>query len=341
MHGRLMLALAGDTALTAADEDTLAHPAVGGVILFARNGSGGSRLRQLTAAIRRAANRPLVIATDHEGGRVQRFRGEGFTHVPAMARIAAAPDADALAHAAGVVLAAELLAHGVDMTFAPVLDILHGDSEVIGDRAFSGDSGTVGRLSRQVAAGLNAAGMIACGKHFPGHGYVAGDSHTELPVDSRSRAQMQDDIAPFAMFAEQGGELLMTAHIIYEQIDDKPATFSKRWLGSILRDELGYRGRVVSDDLCMQGAVEGAVEGNMAARLRAAAEAGCDLLLLCNPQDNAAALAGMSAMSAMSAKPDAQEGGASWQEFLRHDTRRITVGDAAYEEARQRLAALR
>lgn len=328
MNGRLMVALAGDTELLAEDKAALSHPAVGGVILFSRNFSGSAALRRLTADIRRCAARPLLIAVDHEGGRVQRFRGDGFTHVPPMARIGAADEAPGLAHAAGIVLAAELLAHGIDMTFAPVLDLDYGNSQVIGDRAFSTEAARVAAYSRYLIDGLAAAGMPCCGKHFPGHGFVAADSHHELPIDERSQAElMKADMLPFARFADAGWPLLMTAHIIYSAVDARPVTFSPRWLQTILRGELGYRGWVVSDDLCMQGA--GAV-GDMAQRLQAAAAAGCDLLLLCQPENNAAALAAMETIG----------GGGDWRRLKRSDTARITVGDAAYHAARQRLAAL-
>ena len=306
----------------------LAHPAVGGVILFTRNFAGGSALRQLTAEIRRTAARPLVIAVDHEGGRVQRFRTDGFTHAPPMRRLAAADNAGERLRAAGVVLAAELLAHGVDMTFAPVLDLDYGTSTVIGDRAFSADAEEASALALQFVDGLAAAGMPACGKHFPGHGFVATDSHSELPVDIRSKeVLLAADMLPFARFAAAGAPLLMTAHIIYEAVDDKPATFSSRWLQDILRGELGYKGLVVCDDLSMQASV---AQGDVATRLQAAAAAGCDLLLVCQPHENAAALTAMSQIN----------GGGGWRQLLSHDTQRITIGDTAYYEARRLLAAV-
>ena len=328
MAGRLMLALTGDTALLPEDREMLADPAVGGVILFSRNFASSRALRQLTADIRRQAGRPLLIAADHEGGRVQRFRGDAFTVVPPLRQLAAADNADSLLYAAGVVLAAELLAHGVDIAFAPVLDLDYGASAIIGDRAAAAAPEAVARLTAKVIAGLAAAGMPACGKHFPGHGFVAADSHTELPRDERSYAELQAaDLLPFQQFSAAGGPLLMTAHVVYSAVDDKPATFSSRWLNDILREHIGYQGLVVSDDLGMAGA---AAMGAISVRLQAAAAAGCDLLLSCQPQDNAAVLAAALSIS----------GGAAWQQLLDYNTDRITVGDARYCAAGRLLAAL-
>ncbi|MCH9705603.1 MAG: beta-N-acetylhexosaminidase [Proteobacteria bacterium] len=332
MNGRLMISLAGDTELLAEDKEALQQSAVGGVILFSRNYGGSRALRQLTAEIRRIANRPLLIATDHEGGRVQRFRGDDFTHVPAMAKIAAsaAPEISpaTMARAAGIVLAAELLAHGVDMTFAPVLDLDYGVAEVIGDRAFSADANIVGELALKLKEGLKAAGMPCCGKHFPGHGFVVADSHLELPVDTRSLADLQTDMTPFRRCAAAGMEMVMTAHIVYSAVDSQPATFSPRWLKDILRGELNYQGLVVSDDLSMQGAV---AFGDVSNRVSAAAAAGCDLLLLCQPQENSAAIQAMANIN---------HSDAHWQQLRCIDTNRITVGDDSYHCARQQLSVL-
>lgn len=339
MNGRLMLALQGDLSPHEEDIRRLRLPAVGGVILFSRNFRDGAQLRQLTAALRRAAARPLLIAVDQEGGRVRRFVGDGFSAIPAMAKLAAHAHAEQLAEAAGIVLAAELLAHGVDLTFAPVLDIAHGNSAIIGERAFSADPHIVAALGLRLAEGLRRGGMSACGKHFPGHGYAAADSHETLPTDSRpADAMRKADWLPFASFAAAGAPLLMTAHIVYPAVDEKnPATFSSVWLRQILRDELGFRGLVVGDDLSMSGAVRGDIES----RIRAAAAAGCDLWMVCAPEHADAACAATAALSG-----DAD--GNLWQTLSDADSPsgtdssganhpRVCVGDAAYRRARAAL----
>ena len=273
-HAPLIIDIAG-TALTDDDRRRLAHPLVGGLILFARNWQSRAQLSQLSADIKRL--RPdLLICVDHEGGRVQRFRADGFTHLPPMR----AQDA---ASACVYVLAAELRACGVDFSFTPVLDLDWGPSGVIGDRAFHADARVVTMLAKSLTHGLLRAGMAHCGKHFPGHGFTAADSHTDAPRDARSlKAILQDDAAPYGWL---GSTLtaVMPAHVIYPKVDSRPAGFSARWLQAILRGRLGFGGAIVSDDLSMEGArrIDGRTLTPTEAVL-AALDAGCDLALLCN-----------------------------------------------------------
>ena len=287
--GPVMLDVVGHE-ITAEEREILQHPLVGGVILFARNYAEPAQLCALTAAIR--AVRPgLVISVDHEGGRVQRFR-EGFTRLPAMRRFGVEWNADpvaakAAARHAGFVLATELRAHGVDLSYAPVLDLDYGVSTVIGDRAFHRDPMVAAELARAVVAGLADAGMRAVGKHFPGHGAVEADSHVAIPVDGRDfEAVWADDIQPFRLLAgELGG--VMPAHVIFERIDARPAGFSPFWLQDVLRGRLGFQGVIFSDDLTMEGA---SVAGDIVARAQAAHGAGCDMVLVCNRPDLAVQL---------------------------------------------------
>lgn len=323
-HAPLIIDIAG-TALTEADRRRLAHPLVGGMILFARNWQDRAQLTTLCAAIK-AVRGDLLICVDHEGGRVQRFRTGGFTHLPPMRALGerwmrdgkggegknegsgamAATDA---ASAAGYVLGAELRACGVDLSFTPVLDLDWPDeaptqaqalaappggsvslgrpgasrSSVIGDRAFHKDPRVTTLLAKSLMHGLLAAGMANCGKHFPGHGFVKADSHTDIPVDKRSlKAILADDARPYEWLSSTLASV-MPAHVVYPKVDARPAGFSSRWLGDILRGRLGFTGAIFSDDLSMAGArlidgrqvsyTEGAV---------AALTAGCDLVLLCN-----------------------------------------------------------
>ncbi len=281
--GPVMMDLAG-TALSQDERRRLCHPLVGGVILFTRNYEGPAQLRALTAEIRALRDPPLVITVDHEGGRVQRFR-EGFTSLPAAARIGEVHARDRgrgrrLAQAAGYVMAAELLAHGVDMSFAPVLDIGRGVCDVIGDRAFAEDPLVVAELARHYVLGMTQAGMAACGKHFPGHGGVAGDSHTELPVDDRPLSALRAaDLIPFARLCPTVLAAVMPAHVLYPQVDAEPAGFSRVWLEDVLRRGQHFSGVIFSDDLSMAGA-HGA--GDLGARARKALSAGCDVVLACN-----------------------------------------------------------
>ena len=269
--------------LTPDDIERLQHPQVGGVVLFARNFAAPLQLIQLTHSIRELRRPSLLIAVDHEGGRVQRFR-HGFTSIPAMRELGKLWDRDpaqalAAARGCGFVIGSELQAHGVDITFAPVLDVDYGESSVIGDRALHRDANVIAVLAEALQAGLNAAGMISVGKHFPGHGYVRADSHLEVPVDDRTLAEITAaDLVPFQRLARQLGGL-MPAHVIYPKVDSKPAGFSSVWLQKILREKLGFAGLVFSDDLAMEGA---STAGGMMARANAALNAGCDMVLLCN-----------------------------------------------------------
>ena len=277
------------TALTDDDRERLLHPLCGGVILFARNYESPEQLCALTAAIHALREPALLIAVDHEGGRVQRFR-DGFTAIPPMRELGRAWDAGAqharqLATDAGFILAAELRAHGVGLTFAPVLDVDHGSSSVIGDRSLHSDPRAVADLARALLQGFRLAGMSGVGKHFPGHGFVRGDSHHEIPVDDRPFEEIEaSDLAPFRRAIEAGLGGVMPAHVVYTQVDSQPAGFSTHWLKQVLRGRLGFGGVVFSDDLSMEGA-SGA--GGAAARALAALSAGCDVALLCNKPDDA------------------------------------------------------
>jgi beta-N-acetylhexosaminidase len=281
--GPVMLDLEG-THLTEADRRRLAHPLAGGVTLFSRNYVSPEQLCTLTAEIHALRNPPLVIAVDHEGGRVQRFR-DGFTALPAMRELGWTWDhgqqhARQLAQELGFVLAAELLAHGVDLSLAPVLDVDRGASSVIGDRAFHSDPRAIGDLARALLQGFKQAGMSGVGKHFPGHGHVSADSHHEIPVDERTYEEIEAaDLAPFRRLIEAGIGGIMPAHVIYPRVDGEPAGFSTIWLKQVLRGRLGFDGVIFSDDLSMEGA-SGA--GGVTERARAALGAGCDMVLLCN-----------------------------------------------------------
>ncbi len=281
--GPVMLDVAG-TVLTSEDRQRLTHPLAGGVILFSRNFSSPDQLAHLTAEMHALRNPALIIAVDHEGGRVQRFR-DGFTAIPPMRELGRCWDIDAgrarrLAQDVGFVLAAELRAHGVDLTFAPVLDVDHGASSVIGDRALHSDPRPISELARALVQGLKQAGMSAVGKHFPGHGHVRADSHHEIPIDDRSYAAIEfSDLVPFRRLIGAGLSGIMPAHVIYPQVDSLPAGFSQVWLKRVLRGELGFGGVIFSDDLSMEGA-SGA--GGIVGRAEAALGAGCDMVLVCN-----------------------------------------------------------
>ena len=285
-HCPVVLDIAGTT-LSAADKRRLRHPLTGGLVLFARNWESRLQLTALTAQAKKI--RPdLLICVDHEGGRVQRFRSDGFTAVPAMRTLGELWLRDPLtatdaASAVGLVLGAELRACGVDLTLAPVLDLDHSASNVIGDRAFHRDPRVVTLLAKSVMHGLLIAGMAHCAKHFPGHGYVRADSHTEVPVDKRSlKAILGDDARPYEWLSASLASV-MPAHVVYPKVDSRPAGFSVRWLKDILRGQLGFTGAVFSDDLSMAGARE--LEGAQLSYAEAAAlalDAGCDMVLLCN-----------------------------------------------------------
>ncbi len=281
LPGPVVVGVQGEV-LTAADRERLAHPLVGMVILFSANYESPEQLIQLCSDIHALRDPPLLIAVDHEGGRVQRFR-EGFTRLPAMRRLGELWDRDVLlacrvAASLGYVMAAELRAHGVDLTFAPVLDIDHGRSTVVGDRALHSDPRVVSLLAAHLTHGLLLAGMANCGKHFPGHGWVEADSHVALPVDSRARNEiLSQDVAPYRWLGPMLAGV-MPAHVVYPQIDQQPAGFSRQWI-KLLRDDLGFTGAVFSDDLLMAGA---GAAGSVAERAMAALDAGCDFALVCN-----------------------------------------------------------
>jgi len=286
MLGPLMLDVRG-TELTDDDRKRLSHPQVGGVILFARNYESPAQLSRLTAEIRALKSPPLLIAADQEGGRVQRFR-EGFTRLPPMRVLGSIHDehphrAKVLARETGYIMAAELRAHGIDLSFAPVLDLDYGNSSVIGDRAFHHDPQAVIELAHAVMLGMKDAGMAACGKHFPGHGFIAADSHVAIPVDERDYPDIAlKDLLPFKALIDMGLSAVMPAHVIYPRVDPAPAGFSRFWLQKVLRDELNFQGMIFSDDLTMEGA---AVAGDITSRTLAALDAGCDMALICNRPD--------------------------------------------------------
>jgi len=279
-----LMADIGGMSLTAEDREVLAHPLVGGVILFARNYSDPQQLQALCAELLALKPSRLLLAVDHEGGRVQRFR-VGFTRIPAMGtlgKLHQESPSKALdeARAQGSIIGRELSAYGIDLCFAPVLDRDAGVSQIIGDRAFSDDPAVIIALARAFRAGLGQAGLAATGKHFPGHGAVAADSHTELPVDRRSFGEIEaGDLTVFRALVEDGIESLMMAHIRYTAIDDKPASLSRRWIRGLLRTKMGYNGAVICDDLNMAGAQAG---GEIVERALMALDAGCDLLPVCN-----------------------------------------------------------
>jgi beta-N-acetylhexosaminidase len=272
------------TALTDDDRNRLRHPAAGGVILFSRNYESPEQLSQLCEDIERLREPALPICVDHEGGRVQRFR-EGFSAIPPMRELGRLWDRDRSAardsaRAIAYIVGAELAAHGVDFSFAPVLDLDYGGSSVIGDRALHFDPTAVGALGACIVQGFAEAGMGAVGKHFPGHGYAEADSHVAVPRDDRKFAEIaKKDLVPFRMCIEAGLAAVMPAHVIYTQVDSEPAGYSRHWLQDVLRDKLGFQGIIFSDDLSMEGA---SVAGGIAERARAALAAGCDMVLLCN-----------------------------------------------------------
>ncbi len=282
----LMLDLDG-LEITQEEKEILQHPYVGAVIFFSRNYESVEQIQRLVKQLRSATNKELLICVDHEGGRVQRFRSE-FTELPAIASLSqSAQHADQIekemlqnAYQHGWLMAAEVRAVGIDFSFAPVLDINYGVSEVIGDRSFNKDPQVVSQLSKQYIEGMRAAGMASTGKHFPGHGAVTEDSHHEIPVDKRSREKIwAADIVPFKELAAAGMDAVMPAHVIYPDIDDKPAGFSPYWLQTVLRKTLAFDGVIFSDDLSMEGA---SVMGGYTERAEAAMDAGCDMILVCN-----------------------------------------------------------
>jgi beta-N-acetylhexosaminidase len=280
--GPLMVDVAGHE-LTAEDRRVLAHPLVGSVILFTRNYDNPRQLEELVSQIHAVRTPRLLVTVDHEGGRVQRFRS-GFTELPPLRAIGHAYDLDPdagrrLAWQCGWLLAAELRGVGIDLSFAPCVDLDYGVSEVIGDRAYHRNSGVVGRLAVASMQGMRAAGMAATAKHFPGHGAVVADSHKTLPVDRRPLAELGDELRPYRLLIANGLASIMVAHVLFPEVDEAPAGFSRRWVQQELRWGLGFAGAVFSDDLSMGGA---AFAGSLTERARRALAAGCDVLSLCN-----------------------------------------------------------
>ncbi|NOX44027.1 MAG: beta-N-acetylhexosaminidase [Gammaproteobacteria bacterium] len=288
--GPLMVDLAG-AEITPKEKEILAHPLVGGVILFSRNFESPEQLIALTEQIHKIRTPRLLISVDHEGGRVQRFK-KGFTLLPPMRLLGSAYDknkphakneAKKMAQTIGWLMSVELLSVGVDFSFTPVLDIDKGISNVIGDRAFHTDPEIIADLTHSFMIGMKNAGMAATGKHFPGHGHVEADSHVAIPIDERAYQDIySEDIVPFERMIHFGLAAIMPAHVIYPQIDDKPAGFSPIWINQILRQQLSFDGIVFSDDLSMEGA---SAVGGFVERAEAALDAGCDMVLVCNSPD--------------------------------------------------------
>ncbi len=284
--GPVMLDVVGTT-LSRDDARRIAHPLTGGVILFSRNFTDRAQLTLLTEQIR-AVRDDVLIAVDHEGGRVQRFRTDGFTALPSMREIGALWDKDVFlgtqaATAAGFVLASELRACGIDLSFTPVLDLDYGQSQAIGSRAFHRDPRVVAMLAKNLTHGLALAGMANCGKHFPGHGFVEADSHHAMPVDDRPLDALLADARPYSWMGI-ALNAAMPAHIVYLQVDSLPAGFSRKWVTEILRQRLGFEGAILSDDLSMHGA---RAVGDHVASANAALAAGCDMVLVCNEPNEA------------------------------------------------------
>ncbi len=283
--GPLMFDLRGHS-LNSEEKELLRHPAVGGLVFFTRNFENPPQIAGLVKSIR--SIRPeILIAVDHEGGRVQRFR-DGFTRLPpaaSYAKFLAEEELLPTLDSAGWLMAAELRAVGVDFSFAPVLDVDCGISQIIGDRSFSREAGQAGDCALSFALGMRRAGMAAVGKHFPGHGAVALDSHLALPVDPRPYDEIAaKDLLPFKKLIAEGLQGVMPAHVIYKEVDNLPAGFSRVWVGEVLRDKLGFDGAVFSDDLSMEGA---AFVGDYPDRAKLALEAGCDMVLVCNKPEAA------------------------------------------------------
>jgi len=284
--GPLMVDIAG-TELNADDVRVLSHPLVGSVLLFSRNYRNPAQISALTAAIRAVRTPHLLIAVDHEGGRVQRFR-EGFTRLPPVRLLGRRYDQDrrdglALAQSVGWLMAAELRAVGVDFSFAPCIDLDYGVSEIIGDRAFHSDPDSVAALGVATLLGMREAGMPAIAKHFPGHGAVVADSHVALPVDRREYADLEPDIRPYRTLIENNLAGIMAAHVVFPAVDALPASLSRLWVDGVLRGELGFHGCMFADDLTMAGA---AAFGDVPARAELALAAGCDVLPICNDRDS-------------------------------------------------------
>lgn len=323
-HAPLIIDIAG-TVLSKVDRQRLQHPLVGGLILFARNWQSREQLTDLCASIKRL-RADLLICVDHEGGRVQRFKTDGFTHLPPMRVLGDLWMKDAMlatnaATACGYVLGAELRACGVDLSFTPVLDLDYGESSVIGDRAFHRDARVTALLAKSLMHGLLQSGMANCGKHFPGHGFVKADSHTDIPVDNRSLKKiMADDAAPYTWLNSSLASV-MPAHVIYPKVDTRPAGFSKPWLEDILRQQCRFSGAVFSDDLSMAAArmIDGKLVSYSEAAITALS-AGCDLVLLCNQSLDA----GLAIDSLIDGMVEAQITG-RWQPAETSELRRLSL----------------
>lgn len=292
--GPIMVDLAG-IALEPDEREMLLHPQVGSVILFTRNYESPEQLKRLVAEVHAIRTPPLLVAVDHEGGRVQRFQS-GFTRLPALREVGrrydqSPADGLALARQLGWLMAAELRAVGVDMSFAPCVDIDYGVSRAIGDRALSSDARAVGELAIAYMLGMREAGMVATAKHFPGHGAVAADSHFALPVDRREWPDIEADLQPYRRLIANGLPAVMVAHVVFPTVDEKPASLSRRWIDGVLRGDLGFQGAIFADDLSMKGA---AAFGDIATRAGLALAAGCDVLPVCN--DRVATLALLDSM---------------------------------------------
>ena len=323
-HAPLIIDVAGLT-LTKTDRQRLKHPLVGGIILFGRNWQDRAQLTAMCADIKRV-RKDLLICVDHEGGRVQRFKTDGFTHLPPMRALGELWMKDALkatnaATACGYILASELRACGVDMSFTPVLDLDFGESSVIGDRSFHRDPRVVTLLAKSLMHGLLQSGMANCGKHFPGHGFVKADSHTDIPIDKRSlKAILTDDAAPYDWLSTSLTSV-MPAHVIYPKVDARPAGFSAKWLGDILRGQCGFTGTIFSDDLSMEGAR--LIDGQHVSYTEAAVvalNAGCDMVLLCNQSVDG----GQAVDELINGMVEAQLKG-QWQPWEASDLRRLAL----------------
>lgn len=280
--GPLMVDVAGQE-LTDEDREILAHPLVGSVILFTRNFADPEQLQRLVAQVHAVRSPRLLVAVDHEGGRVQRFRN-GFTQLPPLRLIGHQFDLDRnaalrLARQHGWLMAAELLSCGLDFSFAPCVDLDYGLSEIIGDRSFHSRGAVVGELAVAYMHGMRDAGMAATAKHFPGHGAVVADSHLALPIDRRGFNDLDDDLTPYRRLIDNNLPAVMVAHIQFPQVDPRPASLSRRWIGDILRRDLRFGGAIYADDLSMAGA---ASFGDVVVRATEALAAGCDVLPVCN-----------------------------------------------------------
>jgi beta-N-acetylhexosaminidase len=290
--GPLMVDVAGKS-LSAEDRDLLRHPLIGSVILFSRNYEDPEQLAALVNDIRTLRTPPLLVAVDHEGGRVQRFRN-GFSVLPPARRIGMEFDVDAhrgleMARSLAWLMAAELRALHIDFSFAPCVDLDYGVSEIIGDRAYHARAESVSRLALAVMQGMRHAGMAATAKHFPGHGAVVADSHLALPVDRRDLADLEPDLLPYRRLIPNELAAIMMGHVLFPAVDSVPASFSKRWVGEVLRGDLDFKGVVFADDLTMEGA---SAMGGIVARAEAALEAGCDVLPVCNRRASVVELLG-------------------------------------------------